>query len=154
TPLQIHRWFGQFEYQPPSTKKDSTPPTTFLQVGDWVIGERVFASRGEYVGLNKVPAHVPYWSAEQSQFTLAGRPVRGSKDTRPVAEVRFIDQAKAPLLVDFEGGTMTYKHGAAPTPKNDDGSAADEETKPKPTTTEPEGVKSDSATEVLLLTPD
>jgi hypothetical protein len=145
--LQIHKWLSFYEWAPPKSS------VTFFPVGDWVVGERIFATRGEYVGLKKVMTHVPIWSPEKSEFILAGKPVRGrpGTDTRPAEEVGYIEAGKAPLLVDFEGGTMTYHHGAPP-PKSDDGTPAEE---PKPSTGgTATDVKAPAATEVLLLTPE
>ncbi len=144
-PVQIHKWEGQLEV----TGKE----TRFYAVGDWVVGERVFATRGEYLGLKPVPTHVPAWSAEQNQFILAGRPpakaTRGA-DTRPTEPVSFLDSKHAPLVVDFEAGTLSYRHAAAPVPKNDDGTPADAPKATQPTTE----VKSTTGIELLLLTPD
>ena len=144
-PVQVHKWMTFYEYTKGST-------TSFFPVGDWVVGERIFAVRGELVGVKKVATHVPIWSQEQSQFILAGRPPRAvgrGADTRPTEEVGFIEPRRAPLLVDFEGGTVTYKHGAAPVPKNEDGTPV-EGFKPSPGTE----VKTSAGSEILLLTPD
>jgi hypothetical protein len=141
-PVQIHKWMGMYELR--------RKPTAFFPVGDWVVGERIFATRGELVGVKEVATHVPVWSPEQSQFTLAGRPpprARGA-DTRPTADVGFLEARRAPLLVDFDGGNVTYRH-AAPPPKNEDGSPAEGVKAPPPTE-----VKGVAGEEILLLMPD
>jgi hypothetical protein len=143
-PVQIHKWVGTYELR-------NRKPTQFYPVGEWIVGERIFATRGELVGVKDVPAHVPVWSPEQSQFTLAGRPPprAGSRsDTRPTADMSFLDARKAPLLVDFDGGNLTYRH-ATPPPKNDDGSPAEGVKSPPPTE-----VKAVAGEEILLLMPD
>jgi hypothetical protein len=143
-PVQIHRWLHNWE-------RTSGTDTSFFPVGDWVIGERVIATRGELVGVKKVLTHIPVWSAEQNQFTLAGRPPRVPRggDNRPTEPVGFIEQRRAPLLLDFDGGNVTYRHAPPPAPKNEDGTPV-EGYKPAPTTE----VKTTAGTEVLFLTPD
>jgi hypothetical protein len=145
-PVQIHKWVGTYEV----SGKDRE--SKFYPVGDWVVGERVLAVRGELVGTRPVSAHVPVWAPEKSQFMLAGRPPsragRGG-DTRPTSPITFIEARRAPLLVDFEAGTLTYRHAAPPPPKNEDGTPVDGYRPPQ--TTE---VKSASGEEVLFLTPD
>jgi hypothetical protein len=141
--IQVHRWMKEYEL---TRGRD----TNTFAVGDWVVGERMFAYRGEYLGVKRVPTHVPIWSVEQSTFVLAGRPPTRGADRRPTQEVQFIDARRAPLLVDFEGGTVTYRRGGSAAPKNEDGTTV-EGAKATPAT----DVRfTGAATEVLLLTPD
>ncbi len=65
-------------------------------------------------------------------------------------DVQLIEPQRAPLLVDFEGGTLTYKRGGAPAAKNEDGSPVEGARATPATEVRQTGV----ATELLLLTPD
>jgi hypothetical protein len=142
TVVQIHRWMSHYELTR-GTRTDQFP------VGDWVVGERIFALRGEYVGSKKLATHVPIWAPEQSTFVLAGQAPRTGADKRPTADMTFIEPKKAPLLVDFEGGTAIYRRGGTPVARNEDGTPM-EGAKPTPGTE----VKVPAATEILLLSPD
>jgi hypothetical protein len=141
--VQIHRWMDQYEQSIKSK-------TDFFPVGDWVVGERLFIYRGELLS-PKVPTHVPVWAPEHSAFTLAGRPPVNSRDKRPTEEVTFFrDQSQSPLLVDFEGGTLSYQRRGAPAPKSEDGTP-EEGAKPTP----PSEIRElGTTTELLFLTPE
>jgi hypothetical protein len=142
TVLQVHRWMNQFEFTPPKGKPE------FYPVGDWVVGERLIVNRGEYVGQKEVPAHVPVWAPEQNGFILAGKvPTRG-QDKRPTEKMAFLEAKRAPLLVDFEGGTAIHRRGPAPV-LDADGMPVDGSK-----TTPGTEVRELASTEVLLLTPD
>jgi len=151
--VQLHVWKDQFELTRGSQ-------TVMFPVGDWIVGERLFAFRGEYVGLKKVHVHVPVWSPEQSTFYLAGRQPRTlSRDMRPTEEMSFLDIRKAPILLDFEGGTASYHRGGAPPPpKGDEGTtpdgAAPAETSPSSKATPVSEVKQAAASELVFLTPE
>lgn len=141
--VQAHRWVDFYD----QIRAEKTTDT-FL-VGDWVIAERMFVWRGEYLG-QKTPVHLPRWSKEQNTFILAGRPPRSGSDKRPVEEVSFdTTPTRAPLLVDFEGGAVTYHRPGAAPPKTEDGNPV-EGGKATPGAE----VKATAATELLLLTPD
>jgi hypothetical protein len=140
--VQIHRWMDWYEL----TRGRATD---FYPIGDWVIAERLFLFRGESLS-QKAPTHVPIWAPEQSSFMLAGNsPTRGA-DRKPIAEVHFMDAAKAPLLVDFEGGTVSYHRRAVAAPKNEDGTTQ-EGAKGTPAS---EVRMAGAATELLFLTAD
>ncbi len=144
TVVQIHRWMGMYEFTRGSK-------TDFYGVGDWIVGERMFVYRGELLG-QKAPTHVPIWAPEQSGFILAGRPVtRNVLDKRPTEELTLVKPDRAPLLVDFEGGTVTYRHGGAPVPKNEDGTPVEGGAKPA---VGGNVTMVGTTTEVVLLTPD
>jgi hypothetical protein len=141
--IQAQQWMSM--YRLPGGK------TEFFPVGDWVIGERMFVWRGEYLG-QKERVHLPIWSQEQNAFILAGRPPRSGADRRPTEEVSFgAESGRAPLLVDFENGpgSMTYKRPAAPAPKTEEGLPV-----PGGKATPAVDIRAAAATEVLLLMPD
>jgi hypothetical protein len=141
--VQIHRWKDFYEHTA-GTKTNTFP------IGDWVVGERMFALRGEFLGVKPQPTHVPIWSPEQSALMLAGKPPTRSRDLRATADdFRFLEPKRAPLVVDFEGGTATYRRGAAPAARNDDGTPV-EGAKATPGV----DIKAPAAVEIVLLTPD
>src|SRR5262249_48684506 len=59
TVLQLHKWVESLHTK---TRSD-------LAVGDWVIAERVAATRGEPIGKQRV--EVPYWRMTMDKFTMA-----------------------------------------------------------------------------------
>jgi hypothetical protein len=113
--FQIHRWMSYYEWAPPKSS------TTFFPVGCWVVAERVLVSRGTLVG-GRQKVTLPVWSPEQKGYVKAGRPGAGGVE---VDFGRYERPVEAPLLVDFEGGKLSYK-----------------------------GTKTEAPIEVLLLSPD
>jgi hypothetical protein len=108
-------------------------------IADWVIAERVVATRGEPIGPQKV--EVPYWRKTQDRFTLASDgPSKRGRKVPPTVEVAFADGDPA-ILVDFTGGDVTYKRTQ---PMTDVAPAAGQATP----------IKDKAAVEVLLLMPD
>ena len=103
TVFQIHKWL------------ESTDAPARVPVGEWSVAERVIAYRGEYIG-RKERVEVPYWRSTQESFVLAvettvGSPRRPSKGIMvdfgvPPTEGRTVTDY--PILVDFEGGPMTF----------------------------------------------
>jgi hypothetical protein len=94
---------------------------------------------------------VPIWAPEHSAFTLAGKPPTGGRDKRATEEVTFIrDRSQAPLLVDFEGGTVSYLRRPLPAPKNEDGTPEEGVKAAPPTEMKATG----TTTELLFLTPE
>lgn len=99
--FQFHRWVEQTR----TSRKD----TDVIPVGEWAVAERVFVSRGEYVG-RSVKIDLPIWKYNQNTFILPvedqnprGRPSRKS------ATGIDVDFGQDPpennlILVDFEGG--------------------------------------------------
>lgn len=110
--FQFHRWV---EATHPSRKD-----TDVIPVGEWAVAERVFVSRGEYVG-RTVNVDLPIWKYNQNTFILP------NEDQKPRAKTNFkvptgidVDFGQEPpeknlILVDFEGGRVSL-----PTPKVDD----------------------------------
>jgi hypothetical protein len=97
--FQIHRWMSYYEWIAPK----GFP--TFHPVGYWVVAERVLVSRGTPVGgRHKVTLAV--WSPEQNGYVKAGGPGAGGVE---VDFGRYERPVEAPLLVDFEGGKLSYK---------------------------------------------
>jgi hypothetical protein len=142
--VQIHRWMDRYE----QTRGNKTE---FFPIGDWVVGERLFIYRGESLAA-KALTHVPIWSYEQSTFALAGRPPVGVRDKRPTENVTFFqqDRNRAPLLVDFEGGSASYLRKAVPAATSEDGT-------PEPGAKATPAVdirQFGTAHELLFLTPD
>jgi hypothetical protein len=96
TVLQIEKWLENLK-----TKREE------VFIGDWVIAERVVATRGEPIAPQKV--EVPYWRKTQDRFTLASDgPSKSGRRLPPRVEVSFSD-GDEPILVDFTGGDVTYK---------------------------------------------
>ncbi len=109
TVLQIQKWVDFL-----TVKRIDYP------IGDWVIAERVVATRGEPIGRQRV--EVPYWRRQQDRFTMAAdqTPKAGDKKYVATVDVPFVPDGKEPILVDFTGGDKTY---ARTHPKADDGTA-------------------------------
>ena len=103
TVFQIHKWL------------ESTDVPARVPVGEWSVAERVIAYRGEYIG-RKERVEVPYWRSTQESFVLAvettvGSPRRPPKGILvdfgvPPTEGRTVTDY--PILVDYEGGPMTF----------------------------------------------
>ena len=110
TVLQIQKWV---DYLPAKNR-------TELKLGDWVIAERVVATRGEPIGRQRV--EVPYWRSQQDRFTMAADQTPRANDKHYVAsvDVPFVPDGKEPILVDFTGGDVHY---ARTHPKTDDAAA-------------------------------
>jgi hypothetical protein len=130
TVLQIHRWLDHVLYRDKQV----------LSVGEWSVAERLLVYRGEYVGrMQKV--EVPYWVPEQENYVLAvtpgSKPKIGGLDGSLATgvEVNFAHEPIDTLLVDFEGGDMSYQRMADGKPSG------------KP-------IREATPTEVLLLSPE
>jgi hypothetical protein len=100
TILQIQKWVDALH-----------KGRTDLPVGDWVIAERVLATRGEPIGKQRV--EVPYWRTTQDKFTMYSDT---TPPTKPEALKKFVFSADVaftlenaePILVDFSGGNSNY----------------------------------------------
>ena len=86
--------------------------TAFFPVGCWVVAERVLVSRGTPVG-GRQRIVLPVWSPEESHYIEAGKPGAGGVmvDFSPDNKL-----SEAPLLVDFEGGKLSYRGVEAEVP--------------------------------------
>jgi hypothetical protein len=139
TVLQMHRWVDFLDAQ---GQHD-------LPVGEWVIAERVLASRGELVGGRKKKVDLLYWRDRQDRFVLLGDSTPPPKAGEPApakppaaksvgVDVQFAagDAGDWPILVDFMGGKVEYKRYH---PKTDDAAP-----------TEAGSVKDEAPVEVLL----
>ena len=96
---------GRFRYRNGwitlKTKREEQP------IGDWVIAERMVATRGEPISPQKV--EVPYWRKTQDRFTLASDgPSKSGRRGPPRVDVPF-SEGEEPILVDFTGGDVSYK---------------------------------------------
>ncbi|MHB1422866.1 MAG: hypothetical protein ACYC3I_06670 [Gemmataceae bacterium] len=99
--FQFHRWV---ESLPLSKRELDVAP-----IGDWVIADRVFVARGEYVG-RKVKVDVPVWQYVRNAFILPTEEKTkgpGRKKTTGI-EVDFGHESPEnnAILVDFEGGRV------------------------------------------------
>jgi hypothetical protein len=105
-PVQIHRWIRSFQ---------ATGEEVPRQLGDWAIAQRLLFHRGELLGRNRVLIEVPEWFETKNSFDLGI--ISGgkftSKGVRGATPVDFlVDEAKVPLLVDFQGGKhLNYQVG-------------------------------------------
>lgn len=105
--LQFHRWV---ETTP--INKDLVP------VGSWAIADRVFVSRGEYIG-RKVRVDLPIWKVSRNAYVLPADPQKGvslrKQTTGTDVDFGFDGSPKdETILVDFEGGRVispTSKEG-------------------------------------------
>jgi hypothetical protein len=122
--FQFHRWVEQTQ----QSRKD----TEMIPVGEWAVADRVFVSRGEYIG-RKVIVDLPIWKYTQNTFIL---PAESTKINRKAGKPNTgidVDFGQDPaennmILVDFEGGRGVSVPGTK--------------------------ISDDCATEVLMLTPD
>jgi hypothetical protein len=103
--FQIHKWLG---HASPDGRTD-------FPVGEWSVAERVIVSRGEFVGPRQ-RVEVPYWSTARERFVLAGdKSIQGEKTKGILVDFNPPD-GDPMILVDFEGGQLSYTRAAA----NDD----------------------------------
>jgi hypothetical protein len=81
-----------------------------LGVGDWVIAERVVATRGELIGEQRV--EVPYWRRNADRFMTASdqrrRGMGKAQSVIPSIMMSFAADGEEPILVDFSGGEVSY----------------------------------------------
>ncbi len=104
TVLQIQKWVDYLQLK----------NRTDLPVGDWVIAERVVATRGEPIGRQRV--EVPYWRKNQDRFTMATErqpPVTPEQKHVNSVEVPFEPDGKETILVDFRGGEVSSERTPA-----------------------------------------
>jgi hypothetical protein len=122
--VQIHRWVDRAK----STKNRDPIP-----LGAWLVAERLFLHRGEYIGRD-VEVDVPAWNQKAEEFRIPSKKLTGGRrkyEPTPV-DFRAMPDADLPpfFLVDFAGGLQNNKVGTR-------GSIPDE-----------------SAVEMLVLTPE
>jgi hypothetical protein len=109
TPVQIHVW-----------KESTTEPQNRKEyiIADWVIAERLFTRRGEFLGRSEFMAEVPVWTAVKGatgMFEIGEVPPVGKKrvvvkgPTGIPVDTRV--GSPPPLLVDFEGGKKPNAKG-------------------------------------------
>ena len=126
TVFQIHRWVDSYP----------TPANTEQGVGDWLVAERFFVDRGEFV---RTPPYftlkVPVHRLDNPNLTLDSRPaVRRGQRTDQIP-LTFGDES---ILVDFDGGDRILHIRT--------------ETKDEKTTST--RVEDKAALEVLIMRPD
>jgi len=127
--LQAHRWLR--DYNLPGSSRP-------IQVGSWVVAERVPVYRGEYVA-ERERVQVPYWRSARNDWLI----LDDFKNKRwPGVFVNFGYQAggKQPeaILVDFHNGATAYDRVLSRTEEKVD----------------TRRVTDTSAGEVLMLAPD
>jgi hypothetical protein len=134
--LQVHRWL-----ETASGARDIRPlsPGTQVDIGEWVVAERMPVFRGEYVG-QRERVEVPYWRTTRAEWVVAD----DGKDKRfPGVWVRFghdapnANQPEA-ILIDFSNGPVGYSRVLSRTEAWVD----------------TRSVSDSSAGEVLILNPD
>jgi len=110
--FQFHRWVESTPIVP-----DGEP----VSIGEWSIADRVFVSRGEYVG-QKVKVDLPVWKYTLDSFVLPvedqkAKKFRGRVPTGVTVNFGQENADNETILVDFEGGRESLK-----TPRVDDNS--------------------------------
>jgi hypothetical protein len=127
--LQAHRWL-------PSV---SASEGSRMDIGEWVVAERLPVYRGEYLG-HRERIKVPYWRTTREAWLIAND---GKYKKVPGVQVPFGYEGNDPnqpeaILVDFNTGSVGYDRVVSRTDDRVD-------TKP---------VRDASAGEVLILNPD
>jgi hypothetical protein len=104
--LQIHKWLENIA----STSR------TFRPVGEWGVAERLFVSRGEFIG-RKLRVEVPLWMETQAAFTVPTKKVVLRKDRvtgketvryDPTLDIEFAHPNNESVLVDFTEKEQEY----------------------------------------------
>jgi hypothetical protein len=95
TPIQVHRWLEQGNEGGP--------------IGSWVIAERFWVRRGDFVGRTDVMVEAPYWNKNKQAFEIFNLPqvARGKKAPKGVIKSGLpVNLTTAPpsLVVDYDGG--------------------------------------------------
>lgn len=110
--LQIHRWIDSFI--PGSALND---PVARLDVGDWVIAERVLVYRGELAIRTLILEVLPVWDRKAERFVPAANPRNKSATRVPVT---FGPEQGEVIVLDLDGREVTYKrpNGVAISVKN------------------------------------
>ncbi len=105
TPFQIQQW----------TDKKGDIRAGLVEpfvVGDWIVAEKQFVRKGDYIGKDMV-VQVPTWSKEKDSFELPQSPKDLAKKEKFVAKGIHINLTlkndQAPVLVDFTGGKKLTK---------------------------------------------
>jgi hypothetical protein len=127
--LQVHRWL----------ERATLSGDTTVEIGEWIVAERMPAFRGEYVGQVE-RLEVPYWRTTRGEWVVAND---GTNKRFPGVKVLFGQQVDSPnqpeaILVDFHLGNSGYSRVV---------SRNEEKVETKP-------VADSSAGEVLILNPD
>jgi hypothetical protein len=96
--FQIHKWLE-------SALMPNNPRET-VEIGEWVIAERVPVFRGEYLGRNQ-RAQVPAWRPTRDAFVLLSE--KPNDPNRGVSISFSQSNGSAFILVDFHGGEAKYE---------------------------------------------
>jgi hypothetical protein len=95
--MLLERWVDHFN---PSDGRGAED----YPIGDWAV-QQVNFSRGEYVG-GKYLTQMAIWDFYEEEFVLATRP--NSRNQRSVMMPFTESDTECPILVHFEGGTVTF----------------------------------------------
>jgi hypothetical protein len=99
--LQMHKWLRTM---PLASDREQA-----VEVGEWLVAERVLASRGEAIGRNQ-RVQVPVWKSNQEAFVLMTDKTPDPR--KPGVLVNFTQADESDLiLVDFDGGDVKYDRG-------------------------------------------
>jgi hypothetical protein len=121
--VQLHKWV----YSLPMPTDIESKVEKKVEIGEWVVAERVPVARGEYVVGNQ-RVQVPVWKASKERFVLMTDKYSGKY---PGVSVDFSQADDTDLvLVDFTGGQVKYDRGGKAT------------------------ISDQASTEVLVLSPD
>jgi hypothetical protein len=135
--FQIHKWLLDTNTRPN------------VPVGEWSVAERVLVHRGEYIGIRE-RVEVPYWRSQHNGFVLVPdegpAPLRGAPPPKgifvdfglPLLEGAMLEKPY-PILVDYEGGEMSYDRVVGKDEKGAD---------------KKQHVSNKADTETLILSPD
>jgi len=99
--FQIHHWL-----------ENASGTREFTPVGEWLVAERVPVYKGEYIG-RTLKAEVPLWQDTRDAFVLVTK--ASPRDKQGGMEVNFAHPSNEDVLVDFEGGTASYKRSTGDT---------------------------------------
>lgn len=125
--MQFHRWV------------EATPlrGQEMVPVGDWSVADRVFVSRGEYVG-RKVRVDLPIWKYTRNAYILPAEDPKNNRERAMALTGIDVDfgfdnsEKEDTILIDFEGGRVSgLSKGLSD-----------------------KGLSDDCRTEVLMLSPD
>jgi hypothetical protein len=131
TVVQIHRWMATVRPKPDDVSSE-------FPVGDWMVGERLIVTRGEYLS-RQAPTEVPIWIMLDQRFGL-----RIFQKDKKVPVTYNMDTGDGDLLVvDFQGGDLLHLRVS--------GVTEDDKTGAKKTNYEK--VQDRAATELVLMSP-
>jgi len=118
-PFEVHKFVSNV----------TTSGTLALDIGDWVVAERLLVARGDHIG-RECEVEAVRWASDKGQWEVARGTIGKKSTTTPGIMVDFKTQT---VLLDFVGGSQYY---------------------PKPRGKDEPPVHDESAYRLLLLMPD